>query len=318
VERESIMGKSDVWILRVLAFLGLLMLAAGALCAVAAVMEVGAYALFAEGGRFHYEGYRPGGIMFAIITLSLLAYAGLALILLPLGYGHIRRLAWSVLIAEALTWTWMVVGLPLSVAAAVLTLMFKPSSSGTLVLAGLAFLLAYPVGPLLLLLFYRRARACAGLKGDVRAAPPLSARGAAALLVCLAAFGLLPALLGSPFPWFGRIVSGPAGLALLLASAAGLCAAASGVLRGRGWGWWGAVALLAALAVSAPLTAARMTVSEMIAALKLVPEEAKLFAYLPFLDVHPVVAAAAPFVLAVVVLLLAQHKGEGYRISDSQ
>ena len=294
--------------MRVLSLIGWLMLAAGALCVVAAVLEIGAYGQFAEGGRFHYDGYGPGSVMFALIALSLLAYAGLAAIMLPLGYGHVRRRAWSVLIAEALTWTWMVVGLPLLAGAVVLTLMFKASFSiGGFLLMGTAIMLSYPVAPLILLRLYRRARACAALSGDVSTAPPLSARGPAALLAFLAAPLLLPTLLGSPFPWFGGIVTGSTGLALLFASAVGLSVAAWGVLRCRQWGWWSAGALLAMLAVSATVTVAAMTVGETIAAMDLAPVEAEWFAELPFLDAHPVALVVAPFGVVAIVLLVARR-----------
>ncbi len=292
---------------RILSLIGWLMLAAGALCAFAAVLEIGAYGQFAEGGRFHYEGYGPGSLMFAIITLSLLAYIGLAAILLPLGYGHVRRLGWSVLVAEALVWAWLVAGLPLLVGATLLTLMSKPSFSvGGYLLLGAAVVLAYPVAPLILLGLYRRARVGGLLGGDISAAPSLSARGPAALLALLAALALLPILVGSPFPWFGRIVTGWTGLALLLAAAFGLLVSARGVLRGRGWGWWGAGAVLALLAASTAVTAAAMSVGKMIAALDLAPAEATLFAGLPFLDAHPVAVMLVPLVVIGIVLVAAR------------
>lgn len=299
---------SDVRTMRVLSFIGWLMLVAGALSSVAAALEIAVYGQFDEGGRFHYEGYGPGSVGFAVITLSLLAYVGLAAIMLPLGYGHVRRRVWSVLTAEALAWTWMVVGLPLLAGAVTLTLMSKASLSiGGSLLMGTAIMLAYPVAPLILLRLYRRARACAALSGDASTAPPLSARGPAALLAFSAALLLLPTLLGSPFPWFGGIVRGSTGLALLCASAVGLSVAAWAVLRCREWGWWSAGVVLTLLAVSATVTAATMTVGETIAAIELAPVEAEWFAGLPFLDAHPVALVVVPFGVMAIVLLVARR-----------
>ncbi|MGE5549109.1 MAG: hypothetical protein ACM3ZC_01065 [Bacteroidota bacterium] len=292
---------------RVLPVLGWLMIAAGAFCAVAAVMEIQVYRQFATGGRFHYQGYGPGSFMFFLITLSLLVYAGLAAILLALGYGHVRRLAWSVLAAEALVWVWMAVGLPLLAGAAALTLMAKAlSSTAGFIILGAAVLLAYPVLPLFLLGLYRRARSDAALKGRHGTAPSLAARGPAAFLAFTAALLFLPILLVSPFPWFGRIVKGAIGATLLLASAAGALISAWALLRGRWWGWWSAAGLFALLIGSATITAASMTVGEMIEALALAPAEAAWFAGLPFLDARPVAIMAIPSAVAAFVLLWAR------------
>lgn len=305
--RRSGQCSSGPFAYRVLPVLGWLMIAFGALCAVAAVMEVPVYRQFAAGGRFHYQGYGFGSFMFFLIALSLLVYAGLAAILLALGYGHVRRLAWSVLAAEALVWAWMAVGLPLLAAAVALTLMTKAlSSAGGFIILGAAALLAYPVLPLLLLGLYRRARSGAALQGCDGAAPPLAARGLAAFLAIAAALLLLPILLGSPFPWFGRIVKGAPGAALLLVSAAGALISAWALLRGRWWGWWSAAGLFALFIGSAAITAASMTVGEMIEALALAPAEAEWFAGLPFLDARPAAVMAIPSAVAAFVLIWAR------------
>ena len=97
----------------VLVGLGLLLLAAGLGCAFLGPVEVYVFYLFSEGGRFAYEGFRFGSFMFGNIALQVVGYYLAAAVLVPMGYGHLRLRRWARPLAEALLWTWTVLGVPL-------------------------------------------------------------------------------------------------------------------------------------------------------------------------------------------------------------
>ena len=58
-------------------------------------LEMYCFYLFSEGGRFHYEGFGFGSFMFANIAAQIVGYYLIALVAIPLGYGHVKRLRWA-------------------------------------------------------------------------------------------------------------------------------------------------------------------------------------------------------------------------------
>ncbi|MGD8586976.1 MAG: hypothetical protein PVJ75_16615, partial [Chloroflexota bacterium] len=69
---------------------GLLLLLAGLAGLFIAPMEIPVYSQFEAGGRFTYEGFGFGSLMFGNITVQIAGYYFIALICIPLGYGHLR------------------------------------------------------------------------------------------------------------------------------------------------------------------------------------------------------------------------------------
>lgn len=82
----------------------------GIVAAVYAPLEFYPLYMFSEGGRFHYPGFGFGSFMFGNITVQIVGCYHVALIFIPLGYGHIRRRRWVHNYALALLWFWLIVG----------------------------------------------------------------------------------------------------------------------------------------------------------------------------------------------------------------
>jgi hypothetical protein len=96
-----------------LAVIGVALLLVGLVAAVYAPAELGGFAFFAAGGRFHYEGFGFGSLMFAVIAWQIIAYTAIALVLIPLGYGHLRLRRWARTWMVALLWCAWIVGIQL-------------------------------------------------------------------------------------------------------------------------------------------------------------------------------------------------------------
>jgi hypothetical protein len=75
---------------------------AGACAALIGPVELYTFYLFTAGGRFHYEGFGFGSLMFGNIAIQTAGYYLIALVCIPLGYGHLRSHDWSRKIALAL------------------------------------------------------------------------------------------------------------------------------------------------------------------------------------------------------------------------
>jgi hypothetical protein len=125
-------------------------------------------------------------------------------------------------------------------------------------------------------------------------------------LILCAALLLMPTAWQSPILWFGRIVTGQAGSALLAAAAARLTASAWAILKRRRWGWWCALGIITLATISIAYTTTALTIGELIASLPLTPVEASWFTHLPFFDVHPIGIVIVPIVVLTFVLAAAR------------
>jgi len=96
-----------------LTLFGVVLLIIGIPAAFFAPVEIYCYYLFSEGGWFHYEGFGFGSFMFGNITMQIWAYYIIALICIPLGYGHLKKQGWVQKISLTYLWCWLIVGIPL-------------------------------------------------------------------------------------------------------------------------------------------------------------------------------------------------------------
>ena len=96
-------------------FIGLALLLGGLFAALLGPVELYCFYLFAEGGRFHYEGFNFGSLMFGNIAIQIVGYYIIAAIGITLGYGHLRFRPWARTITLTLLWDWLILGLPLTI-----------------------------------------------------------------------------------------------------------------------------------------------------------------------------------------------------------
>ena len=99
---------------KIIYLLGSLILLIGLSSAFIAPIEIYSYYLFSKGGRFYFEGFGMGSLMFANITIQVIAYYLIAVLFIILGYGHLKLREWARSLSVAVLWAWMVIGAPLT------------------------------------------------------------------------------------------------------------------------------------------------------------------------------------------------------------
>lgn len=286
----------------ILAGMGVALLLVGAAGAVLAPIEIQAFYLFAEGGRFHYEGFRFGSFMFANIACQVLFYYLLAALFIPLGYGHLRARRWARCLAVVLLCDWLVTGLPLSLVLLFMLFTAKALPIAAAALAVVAVALCYPLAPLLLLRFYQSRDVRLTIEARdprpsrlERVPTPVLTLGSLLLFYALALH--LPALTNGLFPFFGAFLSGLAGFVALDVAVLGALGLAWGILRQRAWAWWGAMAYLAALACSVIVTFVRASWASILAQWNLPATELGWLDGIPLEGYHLAVLIGLPLVL---------------------
>lgn len=275
----------------VIRVIGAVLLLIGALCALVGPAETHVFHMFQEGGRFHYEGFGFGSLMFANITIQIGGYYVIAALCIPLGYGHLKRRWWVRPAMTTLLVDWLIVGLPLSLMA--LTILFTSKSLGvaSLPFVALGFLLLYPVLPIALLWFYRSRAARVVLRAvDAPSRwlsdTPQSVRVASSLLVLLVLVLHFPLLLGGLFPLFGQVAAGLRGVLLIDLSIAAAVVLTWGVVLRCRWAWWCAIVFLGLLVVSSTVTFLTIAPHEIVALLPFAPLEAEAVSGTPMRGWH--------------------------------
>jgi hypothetical protein len=285
------MRTSDQTSIIVVRIVGLALLVVGMVSALVGPAETYVFRLFQEGGRFHFEGFGFGSLMFANITIQIAGYYVIAALCVPLGYGHLKLRWWVRPTMTTLLVDWLMVGLPLSLVALVILFTSKRPSVASLPVIVLGFLMLYPVLPIALLRFYRslaakRVFGATDAPSNWLSDTPQSVRVAASLLVFLALVLHFPLLLGGLFPLFGQVATGLRGILLIDVSITATGILAWGMARRRRWAWWGAVVFLGLLTGSLVVTFLAKRPHEIVALMPLAPLEAEAVSGIPMRGYH--------------------------------
>lgn len=286
----------------VLRVFGALMLLAGIAVAMLAPIEMYSFYLFSVGGPFHYEGFGFGSFMFGNIASQIIAYYLIGLLLIPLGYGHLRLRRWARKLALTALGFWLVVGAVVSVLfLLVLSSSKDPTLTGVLVFTVL-LALAYLLVPILMIRFYRSAGVQSTFEmhdphphwADDRPIPILVL---GFLLLFYAVCMHIPIFFRGIFPLFGTWVFGRHGIMLLAVSMAILSCLAWGVLKIHRWAWWGALLYVAAMTLSSLVTLAKTSWSDLLAGMRFPPSEMEILGELPIQGYHLAIVLAIPLLL---------------------
>jgi len=294
-----------------LAIIGGLLLLVGGVAAVAGPVEMYCFTLFSEGGRLHYEGFGFGSFMFGNIACQIMGYYVIAVVFIPLGYGHLRLRRWAKPVALAALWFWTVMGVPLSLAFLFALLSAKPLSVPLAVVVVGLVAVAYPVIPGLLIRFYRSR--------DVRMTFEARDPGSywierlpvpVLVLAMLSAFYVvvLHALIffNGILPLFGQWMNELPGIALLDAAILCLVGLTWGILGQRKWAWWGSLLYFATLTASSIFTLATSTWSEILFAMDFPPSEMEILQRPPLQGFHLAILVGPPLLLTVGAIVRAK------------
>lgn len=277
------MNQRSVGVIRLI---GTALLLVGVVSALLGPAETHVFYWFEEGGRFHYEGVGFGSLMFANIAIQIVGYYVIALLCIPLGYGHVKLRWWAPAIMTTLLIVWLIVGLPLSLMALMILVTSKNMSLASLPFVAIVFILLYPVLPIVLLRFYRspssrHAFRTAESSPNWLSETPESVKVAVSLMVLLALVLHFPLLVGGVFPLFGHVVYGLAGTVLLDLAIAVTVVLIWGVVQRYRWSWWGTVVFLGLITLASAATFLTIPPHDIVARMPLAPLEMEALSEIP-------------------------------------
>ena len=296
----------------ILTVIGVILLLIGVVNAILGPAEMYCFYLFSEGGRFHYEGFGFGSFMFGLIAAQIVGYYLIALVCIPLGYGHLKARRWARTLSLTLLGFWLVTGLPL-MAALLVTLVVSKDPSITSVLITLFLLgLSYTVIPALLIWFYRSRDVRLTFEARdphtywIEALPqPVLVSGA--LFLFYIAVLHVAIFFSGIFPFFNTLLFDLQGILLIDASVILLACLTWGTLRLRPWAWWGSLVYFGFMTLSSILAFSRYGFADIYTRMHLAPIEIEAFGNIPFQDFHFTVLATTPLLITLGLIVFSRR-----------
>jgi hypothetical protein len=297
---------------RILVLIGVGLMLAGTGSALLGPVEMSTFYFFSEGGRFHYEGFGFGSLMFGNIATQIAGYYLIGLILIPLGYGHLKLRRWARTLAETLLWCWLVLGVPLTAVFLFILFSSKDLSAAAGILLVVVLFLSYPVVPLLMIRFYRghnvrRTFEARDPKAYWTEGRPVPILVVAVLLVFYAIVLHIPILFNGLAPLYGQWLTGLEGIIALEVQIVCAVCLAWGVLRQKVWAWWGTLIFFGLLASSLVATLLASTYLEILSLMKFAPTEVEILEGVPLQGYHLAAFVGLPLLLTLAATILAQR-----------
>ena len=291
---------------------GILLLLVGFTGAVFGPLEMYAFYLFSEGGRFYYPGFGFGSFMFGLIAVQIMGYYVIALICIPLGYGHWMLRRWVQRVSLTLLWCWLILGIPLLIAFLVMLVASKDSAGVFDFLLVPLIPIAYIVVPGLLIWFYGSKSVCMTLEACDPNQYWLHQQPIPILVLCFLYFVYILALHGLTFfngifPFFHVFLTDLAGFGLITVSVIWLAILIWGTIRRKLWAWWGALVTFGLLTISSILALSRYSWSDLLGLMKFAEIETKALGGLPFQGTHLIPIVGIPLLLTLVVIIYSRR-----------
>ena len=298
--------------------IGMALMAIGAIAAIYGPVEFYSFYLFSEGGRFYYEGFGFGSLMFAIIAWQIVAYYLIALVFIPLGYAHIRLRSWARTLSLTLLWCWLVLGIPLLVFGITL-FSFKdlPPIFALVVVIVLGF--SYLLLPWLLIRFYQSEKVIQAFESRETNVTWIETIPIPVLVLSVLSIGYvialhLPIFFNGLFPFFGMWFTGLEGIFINEIFILSLVLLIWGILRSKKWAWWGSLIYFGLLTFTIIITLLKTSYSELLSLMKFPPREMEILQGMPLQGYHFVIIFGIPLLLTMgVVLSSKRHFGSGER-----
>jgi hypothetical protein len=296
----------------ILVVIGALLLIIGVAVAFLGPLEMYCFYLFSEGGRFHYEGFGFGSFMFGNIASQIVGYYLIALVLIPLGYGHLKVRRWARPLALTLVGFWLVVGMPLSVVFAFVAVASKDLSLAVVLIMLVALALSYLVLPGLLIWFYRSRNVRLTFETKDPQTYGVERFPIPVLVLCSLYLFYIVVLhilifFNGIFPLFGVWLVDFQGILLLDILIACLACLTWGTFRLRTWAWWGSMIYFGLLTSSSILTLCRCSLSDVLSRMKFAPTEMEALQGLPFQGWHLAAFIGIPLLLTLGLIILSKR-----------
>lgn len=296
----------------ILAVIGGLLLLIGVAAALLGPIEMYCFYLFSDGGRFHYEGFGFGSFMFGNIASQIVGYYLIAMVLIPLGYGHLKVCRWARTLALTLIGFWLVVGVPLIVVFAFVAIASKELSLAVALIMLVALALSYLAVPGLLIWFYRSQNVRLTFETRDPKTYGVERFPIPVLVLCSLYLFYIVVLhilifFNGIFPLFGVLLVDIQGILLLDILIACLACLIWGTFRLRTWAWWGSVIYFGLLTSSSILTLCRCSLSDILSKMKFAPTEMEALQGLPFQGWHLATFIGIPLLLTLGLIILSKR-----------
>jgi hypothetical protein len=296
----------------ILILIGALLLLVGIGAALLGPAEMYCFYFFIEGGRFHYEGFGFGSFMFGNMACQIIGYYLIAIVAIPLGYGHVTRRRWARTLSLTLFWFWLVVGVPLTIVFLFILVTAKDLSLVAVLIAIVALGASYLVLPGLLIRFYRSRDVRLTFETrDPRSYRieelPLPILVLCALYSFYAIVLHVPIFFNGMFPLFGDFVYELPGILMLDVSIMLLVCLIWGTWRRSAWAWWGGLVYFGLLTSSSILTFAKSDYLDILSMMKFAPLEMKALQGLPFQGFYFAVFFGVPLLITLGLIIASKR-----------
>jgi hypothetical protein len=291
-----------------LKLIGLVLLFIGALAAFFGPLEMYVFTMFSEGGRFHYEGFRFGSLMFGNLAAQIMGYYFIAALLIPLGYGTFKLRNWARHLSLAVMQFWVVGGIPLICAFFFVLISSKQPSIPFAILVAVLLGALYLLLPTLVRRFYYHPETISLFNVNEPDRSWIESIPIPLLTVSLISVFFILILhtqiyFNGLFPLFGKWITGLNGIILLDISILGLILLVFGMLRSQPWAWWlGMIyyCLMTLTYISTLLTSSWM---DILSALNLPPYELGFLVGMPLHGAYFIFLAGPPFILTIYMII---------------
>jgi len=296
----------------ILAVIGGLLLLIGIAAALLGPVEMYCFYLFSEGGRFHYEGFGFGSFMFGNIASQIVGYYLIAIVLIPLGYGHLKVRRWARTLALTLVGFWLVVGVPLTVVFSFVAVTTKELSLAVVLIMLVVLALSYLVVPGLPIWFYRSRNVRLTFEAQDPKTCWIERFPIPVLVLCSLYLFYVVVLhilifFNGIFPLFGVLLVDLQGILLLDILIACLACLIWGTFRLRTWAWWGSLLYFGLLTSSSILTLCRCSLSDILSKMKFAPTEMEALQGLPFQGWLMAAFIGIPLLLTLGLIILSKR-----------
>ena len=302
---------------RILVLIGVLLLLVGLACAVLGPVEIYCFYLFSEGGPFYYEGFGFGSFMFGNIASQIIGYYLIAIVCIPLGYGHLRMRRWAGTLSLTLLGFWLVAGVPLIVVFMFILFSAKELSLAGALIAVISTILSYTLVPGLLIWFYRSRDVKLTFETRdpnsywIEAVPlPVLVLGSLFLLYAIALHILI--FFNGIFPVFGVWLFDLQGVLLIDILIVCLAGLIWGTLRLRTWAWWGSLAYFGLMTLSSILTLSRSSLLDILSAMNLPKMETEILQRMPLHGLHFAPLIGIPLLATLGLIVYSKRYFEAY------
>jgi len=295
----------------IITLIGIILLLIGIMAAFMGPVEVYCYYLFTEGGKFHYEGFGFGSFMFGNITLQVLGYYIIAIIFIPLGYGHLKKQSWVPKISLTLLWSWLILGIPLTMILLFIIVTTKIPSILILILIIIFLILSYTILPAFLIKFYRSKSVQFLLKQDDKKFNIIEKYPIPLLIITslylfyIFVFHLLLLYKGI-FPFLGNWLIYLKGFIVITMSILFLVVLIIGTLNKKLWAWWASLIYFCFFTISSIITLLLSDLSEIITLLNFPETETDALINIPLEGIHLSAIFGIPLIITVGVILFSR------------